>query len=257
VGKPVRSLQFQIPQSYETVHEEIWNEGNRRFLVMINANKLPRLYVDELYTERQRAVEFFGRTGDIDLYGKGWDGPPMRVGKTIIPATLRKLYRYVQTRTPLFPVDPLLKAARKVYLGPVASKALTLGRYTFSLCFENQILNGWITEKIFDCFFAGTVPVYWGAPDVERFIPRECFIDMRQFKGYGDLREYLKSLSTADISKYRNNARSFIESPGFRPFTRQTFCDLVTGIVEEDTGIELNADNYQYNRARAAAGGYV
>ena len=47
-----------------------------------------------------------------------------------------------------------------------------------------MVLERWITEKIFDCFYAGTIPVYLGAPDVARWLPPECFIDMRRFGGY-------------------------------------------------------------------------
>ena len=56
---PLRCESFRWPQSFNTVHEEIWKQSNRKFLVMINANKLPRVYWNELYTERLRAIEFF------------------------------------------------------------------------------------------------------------------------------------------------------------------------------------------------------
>ena len=55
---------------------------------------------------------------------------------------------------------------RASWRGPARSKSETLGRYTFALCFENMVLKGWITEKIFDCFYSGTVPIYLGAPDL-------------------------------------------------------------------------------------------
>ena len=45
-----------------------------------------------------------------------------------------------------------------------------------------------MTEKLFDCFFSGTVPVYWGAPDVFDWVPADCFIDMRQFTDFAQLR---------------------------------------------------------------------
>ena len=48
---------------------------------MINMNKLPRLTKYELFTERMRAVEFFSRTNDIDLYGIGWDKASLRMGR--------------------------------------------------------------------------------------------------------------------------------------------------------------------------------
>jgi hypothetical protein len=102
-----------------------------------------------------------------------------------------------------------------------------------------MILEGWITEKIFDCFYAGTVPIYLGAPDVEHWIPPECFIDMRRFEGYDDLREYLLALTDGEIEAYRVAARDFLRSEQFRPFSKQTFAELIGRIVEEDTGVSL------------------
>lgn len=235
---PIHCQQFCIPQSFDRVHEAIWRGEDRGFLVMINSNKLPRLYWQELYTERLRAVEFFSRTGEIDLYGIGWDGPPYRVGRSWVPGSLRRIHRGFLRYWRRHP-EPALEAARSVYRGPVVSKAETLGRYTFALCFENMILKGWITEKIFDCFCAGTVPIYWGAPDIEKYVPAESFIDMRRFRGYQELRSYLKSLRDEEIRQYKVRAREYLNSPQFRPFTKEAFVEIVARIVEEDTGVRL------------------
>ena len=73
--RPLAFRTFRIPQSCNSVHDQLWSRGERRLLTMINANKLPRLYTRELYTERLRAIESFSSTGEFDLYGKGWDKP--------------------------------------------------------------------------------------------------------------------------------------------------------------------------------------
>jgi hypothetical protein len=239
--RPLVCQQFQIPQSFDGVREEIWRREDRAFLVMINANRLPCIYVRELYTERRRALEYFGRMGEIDLYGHGWDGPPYRPRRSRLPGTIQRLRRHCERYWEWFRPDPLLRAARRVWRGKTLNKGETLGKYTFALCFENQILKGWITEKIFDCLFCGTVPVYWGAPDIEDYIPKECFIDMRRFSGYPELRTYLKSLSAKEIHNYREEARVFLESPRFRPFTKQAFAELIGRIVEEDAGVCLSS----------------
>jgi hypothetical protein len=249
VGGPLRCLPMRWPQSFDSVHEESWNRRNRGFLVLINGNKLPRYASPcrELYSERMRAIEYFGRTGEIDLYGHGWDGPTYIIGRVFVPGTFGKAMPGTVQRINrtvvgywqhIFP-DPRLVAARKVYRGFAVSKAETLARYTFSLCFENSILKGWTTEKIFDCFFAGTVPVYWGAPDIEEHIPRECFIDMRRFSGYPELKDYLKSLTHQQIKAYRESAREFLNSPRFRPFTKQAFAEIFAAMIEEDAAVRL------------------
>ncbi|MGH9946531.1 MAG: glycosyltransferase family 10 domain-containing protein [Pyrinomonadaceae bacterium] len=239
VGKKLDYEHFLWPQSFNQVHEDIWKNSDRKFLVMINANKLPRVYYKELYTERMNAVEFFSRTDEIDLYGKGWDKPSIRVGITRVPFTLRRLHYLFQTQWQKLSPKPLLVAARKVYRGSAPSKSVTLGKYTFALCFENSIMKGWITEKLFDCFYAGTIPIYWGAPEITDYVPSNCFIDMRDFSGYAELREFLKSLAPKDIAAFKENASAYLSSDKFTPFKKQTFAKKIEHIIEQDTGIEL------------------
>jgi hypothetical protein len=251
VGGPLRCLPMRWPQSFDCVHESVWSKTDRGFLVMLNGNKLPRYESPghELYSERMRAIEYFSQTGEIDLYGNGWDGPTYRVGQWCVPGTFGKvpmpgtvqfLSRAMVNSWQRLVPEPRLVAARKVYKGFATSKSATLGKYKFSLCFENSVLKGWTTEKIFDCFFAGTIPVYWGAPDIADYIPRECFIDKRQFPDYAELRRYLKALPERAIRDYKENARAFVNSPAFQPFTKRAFAELFAGIVEQDTGIRLS-----------------
>ena len=51
------------------------------------------------------------------------------------------------------------------------SKLLLLARYKFYLAFENCNVEDYVSEKLFDGFFAGTVPIYMGAPNARRFLP--------------------------------------------------------------------------------------
>jgi hypothetical protein len=240
-GRSLRCQHFHWPQSFDQPHERIWAQKDRKFLVMINANKLPRIYWNELYTERMRAVAFFAKHGDIELYGPGWDEPSWRLGRTRVPYTITRLYRFFLTHWQKIKPDPLLQAARKVYRGKTESKSITLGGYTFAICFENMNLQGWITEKIFDCFYAGTIPVYLGAPDIQEYIPEDCFIDMRHFPDYPSLHKYLKSLTPADVDGFRSRARYFLASSQFEPFTKRAFAERFRQIIQEDAGLTLEA----------------
>jgi hypothetical protein len=236
---PIRCESFRYPIPYEDVDAATWKQTERKFLTMINTNRLPRLNWQELYTERLRAVEYFARFGEIDLYGTGWNEPSFKSGKALMPATIQRLYRQWLRYWDRLRPNPLLVAARRVYRGSIASKAETLGRYNFAICFENSILPGWITEKIFDCLHAGTIPIYWGAPDIQEFVPSNCFIDMRQFANYTELRDHLKSLTAKEIQGYRENARDYLRSPKFRPFTKQAFVEIFARLVAEETGASI------------------
>jgi hypothetical protein len=233
---PVPVTHFCWPQSYSAVHEALWPGRDRKFLVMMNANKLPRLYVDELYTARLRAVEYFHRFGEIDLYGRNWDRVPTRVGKTRTPFALRAWADRIHGWWDRLCPDPLYVAARAACKGPARSKSATMAQYRFAVCFENSVLKGWMTEKLFDCFFTGTIPIYWGAPDVLDWVPAGCFIDMRQFKSFEDLRAFLRTLKRADEDCYREAARDYLSSPRFAPFRLDAFVDLIVRMVQADAG---------------------
>lgn len=45
-------------------------------------------------------------------------------------------------------------------------KSEGLNDYMFSIVVENDSYSTYYTEKITDCFATGTIPVYWGAPDI-------------------------------------------------------------------------------------------
>lgn len=240
-GEQMELETFLWPQCFDAVHEEIWlRTDHRKFMVMINANKLPGLYQNELYTKRLEAVEFFHRYGEIDLYGRHWERVPIKLGKPAwMPWVLVRMEdRLRQLKQNIFP-NPIYTAARAASLGPAASKSQTMGDYRFALCFENMILKGWITEKLFDCFFVGTVPIYWGDPAIEKVVPPDCYIDMRQFRDYEQLRDFLKGLSEDQIEGYRLAARRFLESPSFRPFSSRAFLDIFRRLVREDAGVDV------------------
>jgi len=242
------------PQVENGITEHLWYNEDRGFLTMISANKtpLPCLQVrrgqnpvglrislnknpgpkdSELYSERIRALVALHSLGNVDLYGHGWDMSLYQILRNL-PYTQTFAYLYWKNR----------KALRAIHKGPVKSKYETLSQYRFALCFENMAMSGYITEKIFDCFFVGTIPIYLGAPDVEKYIPKDCFIDMRDFDSYNELHACLLGLSDEDISSFREAAREYLSSERYQPFTKEKFVEqFVTDLREvlEANGVEL------------------
>lgn len=138
-----------------------------RFCCIIAGNKAPAVYDPrELYSERVRAIQWFEKYApqDFDLYGTGWDIPAVQIG--IFGKLEKRFWRHAPRfmRPQPFPS----------YRGQVDRKRDVLLRTRFSICYENvRDMPGYITEKIFDCFFAGCVPVYWGANNVAEHIPSD------------------------------------------------------------------------------------
>lgn len=148
----------------------------------------------ELYSEREKVVQFFEDKpqNDFEFYGKLWE---------------QKGY--------------------KNYRGAPVDKIATLKNYRFSICYENIFdVKGYITEKIFDCFAAGTIPIYWGASNVQDYIPENCFIDRRKFKDNEELYVFLKSMDAATYNDYLDNIRAFLKSDKAQLFSTNMFTTI-------------------------------
>ena len=55
-----------------------------------------------------------------------------------------------------------------------------LSSYTYSLACENGQIPNYFTEKIIDCYLSLTMPIYWGAPNINEYFPTDsyCVIDI-------------------------------------------------------------------------------
>jgi len=148
---------------------------------------------NELYSERMKMVAFFETKpqGEFDLYGRYW---------------VKRHYRD--------------------YRGPIPGhysgeeKLAVLKNYRFCICFENtKDLRGYISEKIFDCFAAGCVPIYWGASNIDAYIPPGCFVDYRDFKDPEEMYQFLKEMPPSVYDQYLKNIRAFLGSEQARLFS--------------------------------------
>jgi hypothetical protein len=186
-----------------------------KLCTMIVANKF-KFHPLELYTERVNAIRWFEQNHpeDFDLYGIGWD-------RYYFKGILSKLNRFgVLTK--------LLKQKYPSYKGSVKSKREVLQKYKFAICYENaRDIPGYITEKIFDCFFAGCVPVYWGASNVTEHISENAFIDKRNFNTYEELYKYLKNMPNEEYMNYLEAIKNFIKSDKIYPFSAEYFAETI------------------------------
>lgn len=55
--------------------------------------------------------------------------------------------------------------------------------YEFSVVIENSRARNFFTEKLLDCFAVGTVPIYWGCPNVEDFFDMRGIIQLQSIEG--------------------------------------------------------------------------
>ena len=155
---------------------------------------------DDLYGERLNVIRYFeARPGnDFDFYGRGW------------PANEYRNYK-----------------------GAPADKLSVLKNYKFSICYENtKNIIGYITEKIFDCFAAGCVPIYWGATNVKDHIPANCFIAREDFSSFDELVDFLKKMDEPTYNQYLQNIRNFLSSEQGEKFSQEAFAKVVLTALE-------------------------
>ncbi len=186
-----------------------------KFCCMIAGNKKNN-QPGELYSERIRAIKWFevNQPACFDLFGKGWD--------LTLPVSLRPLKPFIQ------PFYNVFSTPYSSYHGEITSKRRILEQYKFSFCYENVFgIPGYITEKIFDCFFAGCVPIYLGASNVTDYIPKNSFIDKRKFSSYSELFNFMNELSENEYVHYLYAIEDFIRSEKILPFSAEYFVNQI------------------------------
>lgn len=226
---------FSVESAYGSIP---WSQ--RKFMVMIASNKYwkPRrpavrrllawirdtargrkspvsktLIERQLHDKRLELVEYFGRCGVIDLYGPGWENI------SNLPAEWEKrLEGIVSTLRPKECSD---------------KHEISTG-YKFSVCFENVSYPGYVTEKIIDCFKAGVIPIYLGAPDIDEFVPRNTYIDFRDFANLYELHGYLRSMTQDIATDMVNAGQSFLWSNAGKEYSYEGFASNVMQMVIGD-----------------------
>lgn len=220
VSSNVKVQPFHWPNAFrESQPSPAWH--NREYMVMVASNKSryevsrdmpfnslrslakrilwkglkvidPFFKFRDLYQKRLDAIAYFSNVSGFRLYGNGWD-------------KFNKKSEYYQ-------------AVKRVNAVPVTDKLTTMIKFRYALCLENCVFSGYITEKIFDCFFSGCIPVYWGAPDITDFVPKESFVDARQFDSFADIDCFLRKMSVGEAQRYLDAARDFLASAAFGKF---------------------------------------
>ncbi|MBI3853731.1 MAG: hypothetical protein HY298_26095 [Verrucomicrobia bacterium] len=194
----------------------------RKLVTMINSFMVS-VRPNELYSERVRAIRWFEAHApkDFDLIGTEWDKPLFTGRLATLNLGIRFAYRRVswlnRLKTHRFPS----------HIGPNRRpKHLTLHDYRFCIAYENSVETDYLSEKMFDCFFSGCVPIYLGAPNVLDSVPKDTFIDKRNFATYDELYRFISGLSENEHNSYLAAIDSFLKGPALRPFTVEGFAEM-------------------------------
>ena len=212
----------------ETVESLQSRFATRKLCTLIAGAKLTQ-HPNELYSARLHSIDWWQTHAalDFDLYGVGWQA-------LNLPS----------------------------YRGATDDKLLTLGNYRFAICYENAHgYAGYITKKIFDCMLAGTVPVYWGAPNIAQWVPSDCFIDRTLFTSEAELHAHLQAMDAQTHGAYLERIAAFLTSAEFYPFSIDNFITTLSAHIAKDVkhrrgespSVSVCIPSYQYGRYLGAA----
>ncbi|MDO8639218.1 MAG: glycosyltransferase family 10 [Candidatus Daviesbacteria bacterium] len=198
-------FKFFLPKTKAGIETKLIPFKNKKLLILMNGNLSPFLpfrllsfSTKELYSERIKAINFFEENypSEFSLYGRGWNKPQRF-------SIMQRLFGFRRYKT---------------YRGEFLSKDKykLLSKFKFSLCFENCKTTGYISEKIIDCFKAKCVPVYRGAPNIDKFIPTNCYIDANAFKDYQEIYTYLINMGEEEYNTYIQNIEELLQDRKFQ-----------------------------------------
>jgi hypothetical protein len=198
ITSKLRKLYWPLP--YDHVVEPFWSRSDRlNKLVNITGNHNPRFRRPEFYSKRIEAMAALSEFDAVDLYGRGWD-------------------RWWSRQSMWLPYWKFRRQLMSIHKGPCDSKLETLSQYRFCLCLENTPMKGWLTEKLFDCLYSGTVPVYWGAPDIETLVPPEAYVDFREYTNWDDVWSHIRGMSNSEWRRMRDVGRDFVIGGGMQKY---------------------------------------
>jgi len=181
----------------------------------------------ELYSARSRLVRLASRDfpGALEVWGAGWRGEPISWAHRIVSPK-----PYVGAKGPF-----------------EGDKLVLLSQYRFTIAYENVEGDyGYISEKIYDALFAGSVPVYRGAKNILDHVPSSCFIAASDFRSEKDMLSFLKHCSEREWSRYYEAGRNFINSATLR-CTPQKYAASVIRALDQVTRDVASAERLSEN----------
>lgn len=126
----------------------------------------------------------------------------------------------------------------------------------FNLVIENFLMPGLISERLHDGFNADRVMLYLGNPEIHKWIPKNCFIDLRPYFNtkthiwdYNGLINRIKTITQEEYDNILYNARQFRKTMDLKEniFSQEWFATAISKRILGDNFIKkeniLSVDN--------------
>jgi len=121
---------------------------------------------------------------------------------------------------------------KECFHGEIDNKWEVLSKYKFIFCPENSRFDGYVTEKPIQPMCMGSIPIYFGAPDIYEYLPKGTFIDADKFN-VKELAEYIKYMPHSEYIGYLKRIRKFITTDESKRFTSVEFTNKFMKVLEK------------------------
>lgn len=95
---------------------------------------------------------------------------------------------------------------------PVPDKIDVAREYRFVLCPENDLYPGYVTEKCFDAWRAGCIPLWWGA-DKAGFLNQDALVNADSFDNLQSFVRHVRLLETHREFWFRTHSEPLLSRP--------------------------------------------
>ena len=129
----------------------------------------------------------------------------------------------------------------------IKNKIKFLSDYKFSIAMENSEGQGYVSEKILDSFFAGTIPIYYGGYMIDEFINPKSYILIKNEIDMLKKIEYIKTIDN-DEKLYKSilSEKLFINDNLVR-ISEIEKTEFFNHIFEQEKNKAKRVDNYHFN----------
>jgi hypothetical protein len=193
------------PQYFPGDEQLRWGTNDRLpKAVLINANKL-NLTPTELYSLRRESVK---EVKNIELFGENWNSSLKDRIRVLVIEIMKDPVRHLAASM----LHSRHWFARWPETVSPVDKISIMQRYKFALVIENEL--SYMSEKLFDAFFAGCIPIYVGPEVADYKVPRELVIQCKPT--VKSLAEGLEIAMQTNFKNYQEKLKNWLASESMK-----------------------------------------
>lgn len=202
IGKQLNSRTTVINWPQILSYQNSLNQIKQKKFIIVNSDKLS-LIKGENYSLRRLVIK---EIAELDCYGFDWNQKFIEKLKIFINEFMK-----VRHKPYLLKLSGLRYYFRrnKNWLGNIDNKNQILSKYKFNVVIENS--NDYVSEKLFDSFNAGCIPIYVG-PNLSNYqFPTNLYVQAEP--SVTSIKIAMKKVEIMDYETWKCHLLAWLNSP--------------------------------------------